>query len=396
MKNSGLMDDDAISTPSIIEIPLKQLTVDVELGSSSYKADHSLLQTSSKPNCKENDVGGRRTPGGVSSDSSSPESDDSLLGGSRLMSEKSPSNTQNTAAAFTIQTLKSSPSLSARRLRKLSRDHVHRRHRFQKIDTASSPELDLTPDNILAATEVPDTCGRRHRSASVYHSNSSPVLTLDFPPNNIRGMLSSSSTLPSASVVNELSPRCQSRQQIPLTVANSTVGRMRTSDCRPNGNLIQHMAYFGEEHESDDDDDVDSEVDDAENVVCGEQAPTVLGDHSHLLKSQSNESHNLADSGASASNYCKKVLLPKANNISLARSLLSKTRSFQEGLCSDADSAQAEGMSEPFCLDSVTKEELLVLWKTSEIELNKRLEAALRDKSRLERKLALLQMQSPV
>ncbi|XP_076462691.1 uncharacterized protein LOC143295033 [Babylonia areolata] len=73
------------------------------------------------------------------------------------------------------------------------------------------------------------------------------------------------------------------------------------------------------------------------------------------------------------------------------RALLHKTRSYQDHLCYEDTSLQASR-----CLESMTKEELLFLWKSSERELNRKLCEALKEKARLEKKLALLQNQSPV
>ena len=125
------------------------------------------------------------------------------------------------------------------------------------------------------------------------------------------------------------------------------------------------------------------------------QSPcSVVSEHSKLLKTFSDDVHNY--SVTQDCDVCSnKALLPKTSNISLARSL-HKTNSYQDHLCSAVESPESEHSNSPFCLESVSKEELLVLWKSSEIELNRKLEAALREKARLERRLALLQKQSPV
>lgn len=120
------------------------------------------------------------------------------------------------------------------------------------------------------------------------------------------------------------------------------------------------------------------------------------------------DGNNNLSAGASASIcYSNKALLslPKAQKEELARSLLQKKRSYQDNLylssvvdqsCAGGDEASA-GDGSSFCLDSVSKEELLVLWKSSELDLNRRLEMAIREKARLEKRLALLQKHhSPV
>ncbi|XP_071117888.1 glutamate receptor ionotropic, NMDA 3A-like isoform X1 [Haliotis cracherodii] len=108
-----------------------------------------------------------------------------------------------------------------------------------------------------------------------------------------------------------------------------------------------------------------------------------LENQSKLFKALTDDSHNYMSSMYS------KSLLPKTNN--MVRSLLHKTQSYQDHLCSADDSLPGI-----FCIEKISKEELLVMWKTSEIELNKRLEQALKEKARLERKLAQLQKHSPV
>ncbi|GFO39927.1 glutamate receptor ionotropic, nmda 3a [Plakobranchus ocellatus] len=78
-----------------------------------------------------------------------------------------------------------------------------------------------------------------------------------------------------------------------------------------------------------------------------------------------------------------------------ARSLLRNAGSYQDQPSQEA-AAEPSPPGPAFSLDSVSKEELLVLWKTSEMDLSQRLEEALLEKARLERRLALLQKHSPV
>lgn len=394
MKDSGLMDDDTLSTPSITEIPLKQLTVNVERGISSQKLVNTGATSATLPPANYM-ASPTPAPAIYSSESSSPESDDSLLGGSRVVSDKSlPNSHKPGSPVLTLQTLRASPSMSARRLRKHLRDQRYRHHRSHHTGMVSSPELDLGPNNQLLADDSSYSLSNKVRSLSE-DNTISPILSLDSPPNNIKHTTSSRSSLPTASVVNELSPTSTLRHHIPLTLDNSTSSRVRFSDSLPNGNLVQRSADFDiEGHDSDID--TDSEGEDDDDEMSRQSIPNILSNPTFMLKANSDSTYNLACAGASASNYSNNSLLPKTSNISLARTLLYKSRSIQDQLCSAADSAQAEATMEPFCLDAVTKEELLVLWKTSEIELNKRLEVALREKARLERKLAMLQMHSPV
>ena len=79
-------------------------------------------------------------------------------------------------------------------------------------------------------------------------------------------------------------------------------------------------------------------------------------------------------------------VLPMKNN--QFKSLIWKRPSLQDQLL--------PSMQTGFCVESITKEELLVMWKTSEIELTRRLEKALKEKARLEQKLADLELGSPV
>ncbi|ESP05155.1 hypothetical protein LOTGIDRAFT_151956 [Lottia gigantea] len=102
-----------------------------------------------------------------------------------------------------------------------------------------------------------------------------------------------------------------------------------------------------------------------------------------LFKALTDESHNYNPSAQPT------TLLPKTNN--MVRNLLHKTQSYQDHLCSVDDAVPGT-----FSMETVTKEELLIMWKTSEIELSKQLEQALREKAKLERKLAQLQHHSPV
>ncbi|XP_052828388.1 glutamate receptor ionotropic, NMDA 3A isoform X2 [Octopus bimaculoides] len=79
-------------------------------------------------------------------------------------------------------------------------------------------------------------------------------------------------------------------------------------------------------------------------------------------------------------------VLPMKNN--KFKSLIWKRPSLQDQLL--------PSMQAGFCVENITKEELLVMWKTSEIELTKRLEKALKEKAKLEEKLADLEFGSLV
>ncbi|GFR95045.1 glutamate receptor ionotropic, NMDA 3A [Elysia marginata] len=79
----------------------------------------------------------------------------------------------------------------------------------------------------------------------------------------------------------------------------------------------------------------------------------------------------------------------------MVRSLLHSSNSYRDRTSHEA-AAEPSVSDLAFSLDSVSKEELLVLWKSSEMDLNRRLQEALAEKSRLERRLAMLQNHSPV
>lgn len=49
-----------------------------------------------------------------------------------------------------------------------------------------------------------------------------------------------------------------------------------------------------------------------------------------------------------------------------------------------------------FSVDTITKEELLVMWRKSEIELNKKLDLALREKKKLQDKIAQVEIKKPI
>ncbi|XP_076440489.1 uncharacterized protein LOC143279977 [Babylonia areolata] len=84
----------------------------------------------------------------------------------------------------------------------------------------------------------------------------------------------------------------------------------------------------------------------------------------------------------------RKVWEAKDNHAT--RVLLQKTRSYQDHLCF-TDTWQ-QGLLEA---ERMTKEELLVLWRNSELELNRKLFEALKEKTRLEKKLAVMKDQPP-
>lgn len=120
------------------------------------------------------------------------------------------------------------------------------------------------------------------------------------------------------------------------------------------------------------------------------------------LKSLSSEMPNNVDDGKYSkrkSSWCEDrnnilasvgskdtSVLPMKNN--KFKSLIWKRPSLQDQLL--------PSMQTGFCVESITKEELLVMWKTSEIELTRRLEKALKEKAKLEQKLADLELGSPV
>ncbi|KAH9523743.1 hypothetical protein Btru_040814 [Bulinus truncatus] len=375
MKDSGLTDDDTLSSPNIIEIPLKELTVNVELGASCLKLDSIGSPLTSKK------VAEAKVPS--SDESSSAESDDSLLGASRGASNRSLPNTLVTGRELALSMPSSSAGGSSRRSQKAREEY--RRRRCKKYSTASSPDLDMSPNLYFEGVDECENDAGRHRSFSV--DGTCPSLVgLDSPPNNTRDRLSPGSALPSASFVNELSPPCRSKHQ--KCHLPRGADRIRFSKSNQKEASIGDPPYNADRLTGV----PDSPPEDGTPRHTGQLA-SALDVHSNLLKQKTDDLHNLVDKSA-CSSYSQKALLPKTSNISL--SLLHKTRSYQDHLCSLAECSNAEASPYLFSLDTVTKEELLVLWKSSEIELNRRLETALREKAKLERRLALLQKHSPV
>uniref|UniRef100_A0A2C9M177 Uncharacterized protein n=1 Tax=Biomphalaria glabrata TaxID=6526 RepID=A0A2C9M177_BIOGL len=371
MKDSGLTDDDTLSTPTIIEIPLKQLTVNVELGNSCLKLDH----IDSPPSFRKVSA-----PKDSSGESSSAESDDSLLGASRGVSERSLPNAALTGMASPPEAHRT----SSRRSQKAREAYRRQRYRkYSKAATASSPDLDLSPSFGVEGAVSTETDSGRHRSLSV-DCTCPPMLGLDSPPNNKRHRRSPGSALPSASFVNELSPPCKSKHQ--KESWDSDRSRFTSSKSNRNEKESGDPSVFPESCDLrlTDDDDGDSPHDSSISPV--------LDVCSNLLKQKTGDQHNLVDHTECRCD--QKALLPKTSNISV--SLLHKTRSYQDHLCSLAEASRAEDSPYHFSLDNVTKEELLVLWKSSEIELSRRLEIALKEKAKLERRLAMLQKHSPV
>lgn len=173
------------------------------------------------------------------------------------------------------------------------------------------------------------------------------------------------------------------RRSPPLHASPS---RVRFSDSLPNGSLVsarsaEGAGFGGRDRDLCRDRRRNLDTESTDNVA---NSRLESGCHGNLHKTFSDDTHNFASSLSS------KALLPKENSV--VRSLLHKTRSYQDHLCSV--DVTLEG---PVCLEAMTKEELLLLWKTSELDLSRKLDKALREKARLEKKLALLQYkQSPV
>lgn len=390
MQDSGLTDEDGQPTSTIIEIPLKKLTVNVEMGSTMLNVDgemDSLMLSSKSHPFVGNSVHAISTD-----EASSPESDDSLLGRNGDDADKRLPDTYRTSPVLPAQLLMPSPSTS---LHLQEKPPSENHYRYHHTGYASSSALDTISDNddhVDSCSDFSYDAGLQNRRVSTDRSDI-PVLSLNSLPNNTRQRLSSGSSLSSAFVVNELSSLYRTGQQPPATFANPTTGKVKLSDCLQN-TLPKCVPALGREELENSEGTADSDEENPRHGLCNESL-TVLNENLHMHPF-SDDSYNPAGIGASASNYINKALLPKTNNDSLAQSFLRKTQTHHDHMCSAAESAQTEASLEPFCLDTVTKEELLVLWKSSEIELHKRLKAALKEKSRLERKLEMLQIHSLV
>ncbi|RUS80206.1 hypothetical protein EGW08_012031 [Elysia chlorotica] len=552
MKASGLMDDDTPSTPTIIEIPLRQLTVNVELGNSSLKlncqedGDSTYTSPVRRPSQlaaalreemaraklelqqEKAGKGAEASPAmppygaeaiirgkgdaelneGSSDESTSAGSGDSLLGISRVASEKSLSNTitysQDSPVLYVNDDDDSASSSSStchrEQLRRPSRDRHRRRQQLQQLHhrhshhhykpqqhrkaavTSSSPELDYAPAihcPDVAGSTMDNSLGKRLRSLSVDHTLPHSPTLLEAPPNNTRrtrnNTLTASPHLPSAFLVNELSSSKTHKHQ-PVSSALSPLSSAKLNNHkrrhystgnspRPeplsNGrdflvSSIQSHPSQGDENDGDveDVDDFHDEEDDdgIENITVRlnvsppnmydtafRNTPTTFPEaedsllqrdrnqmnpfphHSHFqnpffsdhIDLLEGEVSSPAGAGASASsNILSSCPTSKAfreipsdnrhrhndrsgDDVRLARSLLHKRNSYKEQPSHEA-AAEPSVPDLAFSLDSVSKEELLVLWKSSEMDLNRRLEEALVEKSRLERRLAMLQKHSPV
>ena len=570
MKESGLMDDDTPSTPTIIEIPLRQLTVNVELGNSSLKLncqeegesshstpvrrpsqltaalrdDLSRAKLESEGEDEGNDreacaaaallpcgaeaiITGEGRVGrrcgrneGSSDESTSAGSGDSLLGGSRVPSEKSlpnivtyrPDRSSSPVLYLNDDDDSASSSSSTHnhaKLRRSSRDrhrrrqqpqqhfHRHSHHHYKPQQhrkatvTSSSPELDFAPHIYqpeAGEAALGEALTKRLRSLSVDHTLPPSPALLDAPPNNTPGArnnkpLNVSPMLPSAFLVNELSSAKKLKHQ-PCSIATpplkhsklvNTKKRQNSSGNSPrqthglpypetlsNGrDLLTSPLHChppqGDENDGDvedgdelhDDDEDDDDGRENITVRLNVNLPIMhdsfipsdsvfLGSGESILQRDRNrigpypqhsrlqhpylsdrvdrlegEISSPAGAGASASsNILSSAPTSKAfrevpsddhhrryhhpgDNVRLARSLLHKARSYKDQPSQEA-AAEPSVPDPSFSLDSVSKEELLVLWKSSEMDLNRRLEEALVEKSRLERRLAMLQKHSPV
>ncbi|CAG5122084.1 unnamed protein product, partial [Candidula unifasciata] len=423
MQDSGLTDDEGQPNSTIIEIPLKKLTVNIEMGSSSLnmggEMDSLLLRKSSlAANSRKNSLAANSRKSSLAADSrkcslaansrknslvansaqvisndeaSSPESDDSLLG-----------RNEDEAGKRLPDTFRSSPVLPKLLVSSHSTSlHLQEMHssdnhyRFLHAGYASSSALDHISNN----NDHLDSCSQFNYDLYMQTRRGSadcsdiPVLSINSPPNNTRQRLASGSSLPSAFVVNELSSLYRTEHQPHSANTNSATGRAKLPVCLHN-TLPKSMPALGCGKFAKNTEIINGDEENGRHEMCDESVP-VINDNLHMHPF-SDESYNPAGIGASASNYINKSLLQKTNNVSLAQSFLQKPQTQQDHMCSAAESAQAEASQDTFCLDTVTKEELLVLWKSSEIELHKRLKAALKEKSRLERKLEMLQIHSLV
>ena len=335
MQASGLVDDSTIETPNIIEIPLKDLTK-VEVRAHSLAMEGGVhIPGASAQHVHHNEE--EEDEEDEDEEEEEDKSDQCLLGGA------------------------SKPHGADGR----TGSHSDLLNKLRGLDSCSASSADSP----------------RHRSLSA-DAASTPLLPLPSPP---PPPLSSSSSSGSswcrgarASKSRGSEKQCHSPSHSSPPMFSSPT-RVRFSDSLPNGSLV--LSRSGSvRHPLESDLHLDRA---ASDNLANDRLESSSGDRGNLFKAFSDDSRNLASS------FSSKDFEMKDNNI--VRSLLHKTRSYQDHLCCADTSLRG-----PVCLETMTKEELLFLWKTSELDLNRKLDEALKEKARLEKKLALLQHQSPV
>ena len=327
MQASGLMDDSALETPDIIEIPLKDLGAPVK----PEKALSDPHATAGQKGCDSEDHAILKEDD--EQEGEGDKADQCLLGGQGSVSHSDLISKLSVALDTCSASSGDSP-----RMRSLSTG----------ADTSSTPLLPLPPP----------------------------------PP--LRTSSSSSSGSSSCKGARARKPREES--QAPANCRGAAIlfpspARVRFSDSLPNGSLVR-LRSSSMRH------DVDSELDpDLNRAASDNFVNDRLENGRGGVRGDDKDAFDDVRNPTSSRSF--KVFEPRDNHI--VRSLLYKTRSYQDHLCCAESSLQ-----DPESLESMSKEELLFLWKNSELELNRKLYEALREKARLEKKLALLQKQSPV
>nr|KAG5695985.1 hypothetical protein BaRGS_023364 [Batillaria attramentaria] len=359
MQASGLVDDDTtIETPQIIEIPLKQLGANVDLEQARHS--HALHGAEGPAASTSHDLSHHVTThhedDDDDEDGEEDKSDQCLLGESKKRFDFAGDHRVCQSHSDLLSKLRALDTGST------TSSNDSPRHRSLSADAATQPLLPRPPPVSSSPPPPPPPRG----PSSVSPSSSSSASS------SCKGALASK---PQGAVSKYYSP---SRSR-PPQFASPT--RVRFSDSLPNGSLVS--ARSSETRRGDLESDLYRDLD-LDRAASDNLANDRLeGREGSLYKALSDDSRNFASSMSS------KAMTLKENN--MVRSLLHKTRSYQDHLyCADVS------LQGPVCLETMTKEELLFLWKTSELDLNRKLDEALKEKARLEKKLALLQNQSPV
>ena len=404
MQASGLMGDDneTAETPQIIEIQLKDLGATVDLEAS--KESPPKVSTSDAGDDDDDDLLGDR-------------SDQCLLGGAvktHGAGARACSHSDILAKLKALDAAAHAAEAESARHRSLSMDASAvdpSRNRSLSMD-ASSPLLPLPPPPPVLALPPPGPGPPLPlpRLPSSSTSSSGSTGSRGKRPRKKRGnSVGDFPFVPSPS-----STQSSPTPPLPPPPIFASPSRVRFTDSLPNGSLVKgrrlsrHDSVFEADPalEQAACDNIANDRLEGRLVDEGTQERVGLigggdrlrGGASDALRARdieqgggerykafSDESRNLS----SLVRTSKDVTEENQGKDNSVRSLLHKPRSYQDHLCFTDPSSNV-------CLDTVSKEELLLLWKTSELDLHKKLDEALKEKGRLEKKLALLQHQSPV
>jgi hypothetical protein len=362
MQASGLMGDDstALETPQIIEIQLKDLGAKVDLEAAKPKASISSAASNSRQNGEDDDE----------DEDDEDKSDHLLLDESVVKVGAGSRACSHSDLAARIRALDSPAHAS---------DSA--RHRSMSADASVVVALPSPPPPLSSSSSSGSSRSSSSRKKRSKKKRVSLEHGFSFP-----------------------SPRSLSSSSPPPPPVFASPSRVRFLDALPNGSVGAKRQSAGVRTGRESDLDLDRAASDnlandrLESVDAGSNDGGRVrggggggGARGSLYKAFSDESRNLASSLRSS----KDVEGAASKDHNLVHSLLDKRRSYQDQLCA-ADPSAEEQAAANVCLDTVSKEELLLLWKTSELELNRKLDEAMREKARLEKKLALLQHQSPV